>query len=364
MKLQKYGSPKPIRSAFVAVLVSLLLAACGGGSGSGNGDDNGMMPSSDGDTGGNTTQTIPSTFSEGSIAPVYAQSAADTVDSMQGTPFRTLTTGMKRIWEDDGGSISLLNRSSPYVSSITDHANGGATMVFVVDGQEHEIEFPPEKVNAGYSDEDLVVVGDREFYIDPSTLSTDNNPLNEDYYSFGYWGYEDDEPGHYEGEVVYGARTGAGLPMGTVSYTGNFFGRLFPADGDPTWRVARRGVWGKIGLEADLDNLTVSGEVNGLWVQETQENGNQWSELPDTTSIAISEGNIAGGRFVTTWEGRDTDPTNPAETSPRGFAGDIVGDFYGPNAEEAAGVFSGQRDATDTTPEQVVWGIFGAEKDE
>lgn len=365
IKHQEYFSTSTISSVLAVLALSLLLAACGGGSGNGNDGDG--SSGDDGGTDGNTTQTIPSTFSEGSLALVYAQSAADTVDSMQGTPFRTLGSTLKRIWRGSSnpGSISLSDNSSPYISSLTDHANGGVTAVFVVDGQEHAINFPPEKVNADYSDEDVVRVGDREFYIEPTTRSSDNNPLNEDYYSFGHWEYYDDEPDGYDGEVVYGARTGAELPMGTVRYTGNFLGPFFPTttDGSPRWAI-RQHLWGRIGLEADLDKLTISGEVNGLWRQETRENGNQWTELPDTTAIAISEGSIAGGRFVTTWEGHDTDPGNPAETSARGFAGDIVGDFYGPNAEEAAGVFNGRRAATDSTPEQVIWGSFGTERDE
>ena len=76
----------------------------------------------------------------------------------------------------------------------------------------------------------------------------------------------------------------------------------------------------------------------------------------------ISEARIIKGRFAADWTGMDTDQNNPAEMSARGFEGKMVGEFYGPNAEEIGGVINGHRDATSTTPEQFVIGIFGGEK--
>ena len=350
----------------------------------------------DASMGGDTApiHALPGTFREGSTAPVYAQSASDTVDSLKGTPFPALGTAIRRVWIDtdgqpgsDDGTTSLSTRA--HVSTITEHADGGATAVFVVDGQEYEINFPsakftdePEPGPERRYTESEHKVGNIVFKLDSDSRSSDNNPLNEDYHSFAYWSFaEDDSSYGYEGQIVYGVRTGADLPMGTVSYAGNFFGRFHSTTGHPSWTPPerfgpgatgnRRALWGRIHLEADLDDLTVSGNVDTLWMQSVRtrvDDDNvlpgEWSELPDTTSIAISEGSIAGGRFVTTWAGRDTDPTNPAETSARGFAGDIVGDFYGPSAEEAAGLFNGSRAATGTTPGQVIWGTFGVEKDE
>lgn len=361
----------------------------------------------DSDMGGDTApppiHAIPATFREGSITPVYAQDAGDTVDSMKGMPFPALGTAIRRVWIDtdgqpgsDDGTTSLSTRA--HVSTITEHPNGGATAVFMADEERYEINFPPGRHNATWPESNIT----RESHVvsmEADSLNSNNNPLNEDYYSFGFWSFypgmlvRDGEKkfressGYgYDGQIVYGARTGADLPMGAASYAGNFFGRFHSTTGNPSWTpddsgeseywspgvlANRRALWGRIHLEANLADLTISGNVDTLWMESarTLDNNNQivdgeWSELPDTTSIAISEGSIAGGRFVTTWTGRDTDPGNPAETSVRGFSGHIVGDFYGPNAEEAAGLFNGSRGATSTTPSQVIWGTFGAEKDE
>ena len=342
----------------------------------------------DSDMGGGTApiQALPGTFREGSTAPVYAQSASDTVDSMKGTPFPALGTAIRRVWIDtdgqpgsDDGTTSLSTRA--HVSTITEHANGGATAVFVVEGQEHVINFPAEKFEANTYPEDIHRVGDVEFQLSDDDLGS-TDPLKMDYYRLSYWSFhQDDADVGYSGHIVRGARTGADLPMGTVRYDGKFYGRFHSTAGHPGWTPPerfgpgatgnRRALWGRIHLEANLTDLTISGNVDTLWMESARtrvDDDNvlpgEWSELPDTTSIAISEGSIAGGRFVTTWAGRDTDPTNPAETSARGFAGDIVGDFYGPSAEEAAGLFNGSRAATGTTPGQVIWGTFGVEKDE
>ena len=65
---------------------------------------------------------------------------------------------------------------------------------------------------------------------------------------------------------------------------------------------------------------------------------------------------IDEGRFTADWTGQDSNPDSSALESVRGFVGSLFGEFYGPNGEEVGGVLNGHRDATDTTPEQVVSG--------
>ena len=127
----------------------------------------------------------------------------------------------------------------------------------------------------------------------------------------------------------------------------------------PLWRTHRHSLWGRLKLTADFDNLTISGAVNDLEIRAPQDEGNQWQELPDTTSVTIAESPIVQGRYITTWTGQDTDADNPMDTSARGFSGQMVGDFYGPNAEETAGVFNGSRDNNGTS--ESMYGVFGAQ---
>ena len=332
--------------------------------------------------------------SDGYVAPTHADSAADTVDSMRGTPFRTLSSSIERYWGPEGGSggRTIPGSSSAYVASITENADGGATAVFIVNGRQHVVNFPEDKFrdnDLAWPDNALFITkggnGSRPYdgyQITQDPLSTtEPHVLNRDYYKLAYWGYEfgtfhpdqadDRSLGHhaddpvYDGYLVYGVRTDPeDLPAGTAGYSGQFSIRIVNDVNRPNYRYNRTGLWGPLSLEADLGALTVTGEVTGLWMQATPEDGDGWTELPTTASIAISDGDISGGRFVASWAGRDTDPDNPNATSTRGFSGAMIGDFYGPNAEEAAGVVNGRRAAAGGNSGQVVFGVFGAEREE
>ena len=48
----------------------------------------------------------------------------------------------------------------------------------------------------------------------------------------------------------------------------------------------------------------------------------------------------------------------------RGFAGTVMGEFYGPSAEEVGGVMGGHRAAVSGTPDVNMYGAFGATRDD
>ena len=341
-----------------------------------------------------TPDPLLSGTNDGYVTTAYADEMADTVNNMRGTPFRTLSSSIERNWGSDGGVTPGGN--SVYVASVTENDDGGATTVFIVNGRQHVITIPRENFRDGLpwpDDVVAVVEGDggagqpyAGYKLEHDRLSqTEPHVLNQDYYKLAYWGYETgtfrpDDPDHrvggevvpyissgtvYDGQLVYGARTEPeNLPSGTASYTGQISFTSYENVDSPTAYYHRISVWGPLSLEADLDTLAVTGEANDLWLRTTGEEGGEWVELPETTSIAISDGGISGGRFVAAWAGRDTDPGNPNATSTRGFSGAMIGDFYGPNAEEAAGVVNGGRDPMGGYPGTVVFGVFGAEKEE
>ena len=65
-------------------------------------------------------------------------------------------------------------------------------------------------------------------------------------------------------------------------------------------------------------------------------------------------------RFMPTWTVTGSDPN--AERTLDGFTGTILGQFYGPAAEEVSGVLSGSRPAADdgSTQQRFIAGGFGA----
>ena len=327
---------------------------------------------------------VPSTMQEGSADIVHARSEADRVRS--GTTYRTLSASIERVFGDSPG-VSL--NTGPHVASITPQTDGGVVASFS-NTQDGTLTFSkaqfqdlvwPENVlwtkNGAvqeYVDCDADTDECTENLLESINLSR-SRPLNKDYFDLAYWGYS---PGGsslaYDGELVYGARTSLDNPLreltnnATATYSGYFSGRYLIDDGvRPRYATHRHHLWGELELVADFSDLTISGEVDNLWLRSPEgydDEGNRlplrdFEQLPDSTSIVINRGDIAAGRYVTTWQGVDTNAANPSVTSAAGFRGSLAGDFYGPNAEETAGVFNGSRTNADGT--DYVFGVFGAQ---
>ncbi len=314
----------------------------------------------------------PSSFLEGSAPHVYADTVADTVASKSTTTFRPVSVGLRRQWGDNPGVSPSITGG---VIGMREHADGSATATFTDTGPNgtttRTITFPAENYASQTFADNHVRIGDAELELMPATLTSPENEPDKEYYRLNYWGAC--WRTCIEGFISYGTRTQIEYNVniqGTASYNGYMYGHYFANDGKgPSWRTHQKELWSKIGLTANLDDLTISGESidegddnSGVWIRGTQESGRQWKKLPNTTSITISEASIEGGRYTTTWAGQDTDANNPRESSARGWGGILIGDFYGPNAEETAGVFEGRRPAAGSAAEEFIAGRFGAEK--
>ena len=117
---------------------------------------------------------------------------------------------------------------------------------------------------------------------------------------------------------------------------------------------------GRLTLEADLSDGAVSGIVNDLESRRTGEEHR--SDMSADNRIDISGGEIADGRFVADWTGQGPEG-GPAETV-RGMEGQLLGEFYGPEAEEVAGVVNGRRAAAAADPAQIIHGHFTGSTDD
>ena len=327
------------RPLVAVACISAFLSGCGGGSNTRT--DTEMLE-------------VPATMVASSLAPTYADSIADTFESTTGTALGPLQAPIMLSTVD----VSLTGDSGAYVTSVTRDGMGGATVEFVVDGQTHQVDFTRDQIATG----ERVTKGDRNFEL--NSLQRDSNPLDKVYFRVARWATWTNDPDGSAGYASLGVRTRVeNLPMGSATYEGYMFGETWNNAGNrPGYSTHARQAYGLMTLNADFDDSEISGEVNGLWLRDTRADGRTWNTLPETTSIAISGGRIVGNQFTADWMGQDTDANNPALTSARGLEGDMLGEFYGPNAEEVGGVMNGHRDATDTTPSQTFTGAFGGER--
>ena len=332
-----------------ATILTMALSGCTGG-GSNTMPDDGTP-----DAG----LEIPTGLFASSQEEQYADETTNMLESMVGTSFAPLSVFSLRDFDED--SISIPEGNDTYIDSVTQDDMGGLSVTFVIDGEMTTVAFTMDELE----NFDELLVGDRYYQVGPWTFSN-SNPLQRQYFDTYGWGtWTDTDPEVSEGHFVYGARTRTEnlMALGSASYQGYMTGDLWNSDGNsPRYATHNNQIWGVLSLEADFDDSTIDGQVNELWTQSSREAGREWYQLPDTNSVAITDGVIDEGRFTADWMGQDTNADSPASDSVRGFEGDMLGEFYGPNGEEVAGVLNGRRDATDTTPEQIINGIFGAER--
>ena len=145
--------------------------------------------------------------------------------------------------------------------------------------------------------------------------------------------------------VSYGARTdAANLPAGSATYTGIVHAETFLVD-DPD-RTQSESMRSNLRLTANFDDSTLDGMIFGIRVRTRNQNDlgwNEWTALSDTTHFEMGDGQIADGQFSATLTGVDSNAAAPADETVRGYEGGVLGEFYGPAAEEVGGVLNASR---------------------
>ena len=313
--------------------------------------------------------TIALTTSDGltasSGAPVYAASGiAGLLESLlpDGTmEFPVVSNSIERNFED--------NTVSPYsggsqITSISSDGSGGFHLTALVDGEDFPIHFPADSfTDEGGYERFMVEIDGDEFklngrqgafkYADKTRGSAYNA-----YYNV----LELDAPSGDGNNVrilfSFGARTPAeGMPKGTATYYGWLSVDTWNAD-DADHELFRQ-YDGDLTLAADLSDSSMSGSVNRM---RYKLDGGSRSDMSEDNRLDITNGRIVNGRFVADWQGQG--PEGGIADTVRGLEGQILGEFYGPGAEEVAGVVNGQRAATGSDSGQTVHGQFSGSRDD
>ena len=269
--------------------------------------------------------------------PVHASSASDTFEGLsdQGTRFSPLTSSLRRDWLALNSALD----DETYVKQVWTEGSDDTFVLhidYVLHGQEQKAEFGAADFDPQNEFEKDIEGGGQWLWSMVGSFCCESAYSYLDVYNFGHWiaGL------NYRIYTTAGVRTDpANMPAGSATYAGGMRGDAYRQDspsGDFRYTVR-----GDLNLTADFDAGTLEGSVSGI---HARPQGASWSPLPETTSFEIGNGQIAGGQFTATLTGVDANSAAALDASMRGYEGNILGEFYGPAAEEVGGVFTATRD--------------------
>ena len=306
---------------------------------------------------------------------VYAASADDTLANLLPggeTVFSALSAAIRRDFLGaDYGAVHP-DLGAAYVKSVASDGAGGFRVTFVISGRESVAHFAADEIN-----EQHIFLGESEgnltaytlfswtdsFRADPNDPSatdrTDGSSMY-DYFDINGWSAGSVPFNQRRGYATYGVRTPPENLSGRATFEGHVQGEIWNA-GNPVWNTQ---TWlrGTLQLEANLDDGEISGRIDELLTRPP--GVSEYQPLADGNLIDIASTPIDDARFAADWVGNDPNMDAAPGDTMRGFSGTILGEFYGPAAEEIGGVLSGRRDATDSTPEQFLIGGFHGSQSE
>ena len=289
---------------------------------------------------------------------LYAEAGSDTVANLlpdPGNSFRPLSVTISRFF-DDPQSTQHPDPDVAYVSYFGADDAGTLRVIFDTDDHQFNSHFSLKSWNELYSSfqlysTDTSGVSLWSIYPDsrsgPQYLFSGSSEFS--YLDVNGWLVWTDDWWH-EGVMAYGVRTAPeNLPLGTASYRGTSYMSRYYAD-DPNYSTGRVDIYGDLTLDVDFGQSKIAGQMEEFRVWA----GGEETTLSSDKKVAISDGSIVKGRLSAKLEG-----TVSAE-SVSGFSGIMVGEFYGPAAEEVGGVIGGVQDATATSAQLNLMGYFGA----
>ena len=240
-----------------------------------------------------------------------------------------------------------------HIKSISSDGNNGFHVTYVVGGQEEMVHF--EEADYDSQNESFTKdVDGIKYELASRTAAFQGPDKNQGSSEFKYLDahlFVIDEP-NSRVFATYGARTeAAGVPAGTAVYLGKM--DSYNLDRNSPSNDLRIRVRGGLELTADFDASTLEGQIDRIRVRGADEA--EYSILPSTTRFAIGNGRIIGGLFAAALTGVDSDTNAPLDETVRGYEGGILGEFYGPSAEEVGGVLDAESEAHD----RVMHGWFG-----
>ena len=314
----------------VAGCVTVIVAGCGGCGGAS------MV--------GAPALTVPAGLARSTaVPPVHDGDDADI-----NTQFPPVSAALRRVSAE---SISELVSDS-YVKSVSGSLDDGAlSITYMVGGDEATVEFTSADVTRTYPNGGIDWEGMDDRSISIWANAWQSNQENIIFVLLGR--------GQHRIYATAGIRTAAAsMPSGSAQYTGHIYGNSYLRD-DPS-NANRRDYTGGLSLTANFDDHTLEGSVENIRSRDRDPQGSSlpWVRLPGSTTFMIHDGQIVDGQFTANLTGMDSNANAPMDLTVQGYEGGILGEFYGPDAEEVGGVFNAAR------VDRVMIGEIGGVKDE
>ena len=299
---------------------------------------------------------------------MYAESETDTLASLLSggqTVFSALSVALWRDFRATDYGTAQPALGNAYVKSISSDGEGGFRITFVIDRRESPSHLPAHLFSAdnfmgSAVDNRLIPYAlwswTDSFAANPDAAAATDRTDGSSYYNYfdiNGWQAGGALTGHFRGFMTYGVRTRReNLPSGSATYVGRLEAEMWRAD---SWQwSSRTSVRGTIHLKANFNEGEIGGRIDDLRVRTL--GAGAFQAMSEGNSIEIASVPIDESHIVTEWIGNDPVANAPPHETIRGFTGTLIGQFYGPSADEVGGVLSGRRAATATTPEQFLLG--------
>ena len=364
-----------IATTIIITSFGLLLAACGGGSnksmmdtgmtgdtdtGMTGGTGTGMTGDTDtGMTGGTDTGMTGDTDT-GTEPPVHVPTLAEVYSS---------DTATDRLFSADSASVrknrtanttSVPDDMELSVSSVRRNTRGGYDITYRIDDTEDTVQFFPEQ----HCDKQFCEREGHEFWTwftpvtggGPLDLTTDMEYFTVGHLIKSHVTTISDGSDQQRQLIVFGVETpAAAVPtQGEAVYAGWLRADAFRQNSASN--EYRQRYSGSMQIVANFDMSSLNGRI--LSVRGSEPGSNDRVSLP-TSSFSITNGQInSDGQFTATLTGMDSDPSVRFKESVRGFMGEIVGRFFGPNADELGGAVRASRDVTGTDDDLNLYGYI------
>lgn len=249
-----------------------------------------------------------------------------------------------------GESRSALSDDARIKAISSDGANG-FHVTYVIDGAEQTVHFEAGEYTStsrSYRKQD----GSALLWSYTNSFRRSDGNYNQGSTEFRYFDAHGSwvHPG-YQVFLTYGARTEE-RPPDAATYAGRMSGDSYPRD-NPSRNTGRSLISARLNLTADFESGTIGGRINRIFVRPP--GATNYAGLPYTTRFDIENGRIGDGQFTATLTGVDTNPDASGDQTVLGYEGDILGEFYGPAAEEVGGVLN----AVSEDHDAVLSGWFG-----